>query len=108
MLQGGQEQPIFIDIADFKQHQLCILDYLDIHHMFDSPVADWMDSFLAGVSNIVAVEMTHTVYSSKYKFPIRFLLHILYPLWVFSNSFMQEILFTSKMILWLHWKSTYT
>ena len=89
LLQGGQVQPSFIDIADFKQQQLGLLDQLNIPHMFHDPVVDWMDSFLAGVSNIAAVEMTHTVYSSNCRFPVRFLLHILYPLRVFSNISMK-------------------
>ena len=104
LLQGGQEQPSFIDIAYFKQQQLGLFNQLDIPHMFHDPVADWMNSFSAGVSNIAAVEMTHTFYSSKWKFPVCFLLHILHPLWVFSNSCMQDFLFTGKMILCLQWK----
>jgi hypothetical protein len=83
------------------------LDQLEVFHEFHDPVAIWMELYFSKVSN-APVFGKISVYSCKYQLLINLLLQILYHLRILLNSCMEEVIFISQILTWMHWKHDFT
>ena len=107
LFQGEHEEYNLINNSYLIQQQLCLLNQLEAFHEFQDPIASWMDSYFSKISNVVSFCMI-IISNNKYKIHANFLSHMLYPLWIISNSDMHRVMFLNEMVSWFHWKSDYT